>query len=117
MFSVSKNNVITITRGDFVTTTIYLNIGSLLDPDRYTLTDTDILYIGVMEYGQRFEDALIKYRLTSDNLNENGDVVWNIESLDTEYLEPGKYFYTIKLVQDGGRTSTVVPNTEFYIQD
>ena len=77
--------------------------------------------MGIMEPGQRFEDAIIKYKFTRENLNQDNDVKVQIKPTDTEYLEPGKYFYQIKLVyidDDGDeQVSTVISKTEFYIQE
>lgn len=118
MFSVAANNVITITRGDSASTVIYINSGNKLNPVRYTLTGTDAVYVGIMEFNQPFEEAIVKYKFTVDNLNQDGDVVWTIKPTDTEYLEPGKYFYQIKLNRnDGEFVDTIVSKTEFFIQD
>ena len=121
MFSVSANNVITITRGDSASTAIYINRGTKLDPERYVLTENDAVYVGIMEFNQSFEDAIVKYKLTSENLNQDNDVTWTIKSTDTEYLEPGKYFYQIKLVRNDGTENqlvdTIVSKTELFIQD
>lgn len=111
MFSVDSHNVITITRGDSAFTVIFINQGTLLEPERYELQGEDTLYIGVMEPGQRFEDAVIKYRLTTEDLNQDGDALWVFKPTDTEYLEPGKYFYEIKLVRGGEETATVEPES------
>lgn len=118
MFSVADNNIITITRGDTASTAIYINSGTNLDPEKYILTSDDVVYIGIMEFGQMFEDAIVKYRLTSENLNDDNNVVWEIKSTDTEYLEEGKYFYEIKLTRSNGElVDTIVSKTEFFIQD
>lgn len=118
MFSVADNNVITITRGDTATTAIYINQGTNLDPEQYVLQSGDVIYIGVMEYGQLFEDAIIKYRLDESDLNDAGNAVWKIKATDTEYLDEGKYFYEIKLARDNGElVDTIVSKTELYIQD
>lgn len=118
MFSVASNNVITITRGDSASTSIFINCGDALDTEQYVLEDTDAVYVGVMENDSKFEDAIIKYKLTSDDLDENNNVVWSLKPTDTEYLEPGKYFYEVKLTRnDGGLVDTVVSKTPFFIQD
>ena len=118
MFSVADNNVITITRGDTASTAIYINKGTNLDPEQYVLQAGDVVYIGIMEFGQSFEDAIVKYKLDGEDLNDAGNVVWNIKSTDTEFLEEGKYFYQIKLVRGSGElVDTIVSKTEFFIQD
>lgn len=118
MFSVDSHNVITITRGDSASTVIFVNQGTLIEQVRYELQPNDALYVGVMEPHQKFEDAIIKYKLTNEDLNRDGDVVWSFKPTDTEYLEPGKYFYQIKLVRNSGQyVDTIVSKTPFYIQD
>lgn len=118
MFSVDSHNVITITRGDSASTVIFVNQGTLIEQVRYELQPNDALYVGVMEPHQKFEDAIIKYKLTDEDLNRDGDVVWSFKPTDTEYLEPGKYFYQIKLVRNNGQyVDTIVSKTPFYIQD
>ena len=121
MFSISDNNVIVITRGDSASFTLFLNKGTNLDPTRFVLGDNDAVYMGIMEMGQRFEDAIVKYKFTKDDLTSANDIKIKIKATDTEYLEPGKYFYQIKLVyidDDGDeQVSTVISRTEFYIQE
>lgn len=118
MFSVASNNVITITRGDSASTPIFINCGDALDIEQYVLKETDAVYIGIMENGSKFEDAIIKYKLTSDDLNDDNNVVWSIKPTDTEYLEAGKYLYEIKLTRNDGKfVDTIVSKTPFFIQD
>lgn len=118
MFSVADNNVVTITRGDTATTAIYINKGTNLDLEQYVLENDDVVYVGIMEFNQMFEDAIVKYKLTTSDVNTDGNVVLNIKSTDTEYLEPGKYFYEIKLARQNGQlVDTIVPRTEFFIQE
>lgn len=118
MFSIAKNNSITITRGDSASTSIFINRGDLLEVEQYQFQPEDVVYVGVMEYGQRFEDAIIKYKLTAEDLDADGCPILHFSSTDTEYLEPGTYFYEVKLSRDNGAwVDTVVSKTPIYIQD
>lgn len=121
MFSISENNVITITRGDSASFSLYLNKGTNLDLSRYVLKGNDAVYMGIMEPNKRFEDAIIKYKFTTADLDHDNNVKIKIKATDTEYLEPDKYFYQIKLTytdDDGDeQVSTVISRTEFFVQD
>ena len=71
-----------------------------------------------MEAGQRFEDAIVKFKLTAEDLDQDGCPILHLDPTDTEYLEPGQYFYEVKLArEDGAWVDTVVSKTPFYIQD
>lgn len=118
MFSVSHNNTIQITRGDTATVAIFINAGTPLEMERYSLQERDAVYIGIMEPNQRFEDAIMKYKLTIEDVNLDGDPEWKIRAKDTEFLEPGTYFYEIKLSRANDlMVDTIVSKTYFYIQD
>lgn len=121
MFSIDSNNVIQITRGDSASFTLYLNKGTSLEPSRYVLKEGDAVYLGVMEQGQQFEDAIIKYKFTNANLSADGDVKVKIKSTDTEYLEPATYTYQVKLVylddDNDEQVNTVIDRTNFLIRD
>ncbi len=121
MFSIADNNVITITRGDSASFSLFLNKGTKLEPEQYVLTDNDAVYMGIMEANQMFENAIVKYKFTVDDLDKNNDVKIKIKATDTEYLEEDKYFYQIKLVytdEDGDeQVNTVISRTPFFIQN
>lgn len=121
MFSLSKEGIVVITRGDSASTLLFINKGTDLAPMRYELGDNDELYFALMSSNQTFENALSVKIYTKDNANEYGDTEITFEPKDTEFLIPGKYYYQIKLKttkEDGTYTvNTVVPTTEFYIED
>lgn len=120
MFEIATNNVIKITRGDSAFFTLTLNCGTKLNPSQYILKGEDAVYMGIMEADKEWEDAIIKYKFTSENLDENNNVKIKIKSTDTEYLMPGKYFYQVKLVwfddDNDEQVSTVIDRVEFFIQ-
>lgn len=121
MFVLSNNNIVTISRGDTGISSVYINIGTEYAPKRYILHEDDKLYLGVMEPNQSFENAIIKKIYTKDNLDDDGDVIVIFTAEDTENLEPGLYYYQIKLVRNNIEARNIVdtirPNTKFYIVD
>jgi len=128
--------IITLTRGDTLIQSIYLNKGTNLNPVRYILSGDDKLYIGIMEPNQKFEDAIIKKVYTKDSeMTEDGDLIITINSSDTENLISGLYYYAIKMqiakenylplvgymetvsLDQNSGIWTVVPNRKFLIID
>ena len=121
----SGNKIITLTRGDTETITFKTNIGSGVEPKYYELTEKDILYFGLMEPNQKFEDAILKKRINYETFKHyNNEYVLKFTSSDTEDLLPGTYYYQIKLFiesdpENYGNESiyTIVPKTKFFILD
>ena len=99
MFNISDDGIISLSRGDCFSTPLFINQGTDISPIRYELTDNDIVYLGVCQPNQSFENAIIKKVYDSDHreINDNKDLVISFVSTDTEYLESGLYYYTIKL--------------------
>ena len=143
MFSISPNGIITMSKGDSWKTSIFINLGTVLEPAAYNLKDGDYVYFGVMEPNQPFNDALICKRLDvndrtpttqGSSQDEDGDgyadgcVDIYFKSGDTEHVLPGVYYYEVKLlrpVEDEGAIArgitesidTIVPRTKFIILD
>ena len=90
------NNIIKINRGD--TFSFDLNIVDEGSPTgQYILQEDDVLYLGIMDPNQQFEDALVKKSYTKDDCDEEGNFVITIKAEDTIDLCPGVYYYAIKL--------------------
>ena len=121
MVYLSNNGFIKLNRGDSFSLALFINVGTPENPVRYSIQDNpnDTIYFGVMEPNQKFENAVIRQTYNSNSLiNENGDVVITMEPKDTLCLIPGKYYYSIKLVNSNTNSvNTIVPMTEFYIMD
>ena len=123
MVSVSKDNIISLNRGDTIQLPIFLNSGSDLKPVRYDLHEKDELYFGVMEPNQPFEHALLRKKFTTDSpKDKKGFTLIRIEHEDTRSLIPGKYFYQIKLrkyddLNNTYSVMTVVGKTLFLIME
>lgn len=118
MFSISKNGIIELSRGDNIEIPLFINKGTPLEPIRYDLIkypNTQI-YFGLMFPGQQFENAVIKKKYTRDNINDLGDIIIKIAPEDTIYLDPGKYFYEIKAVLEDGMVNTLIQRTEFWLR-
>lgn len=129
MFSIGRNGVITLNRGDSLTIPMYVNIGTVLEPILYPLVSGDKIYFGITEPNQPFEQALVKKIFTNKDFDyENHCVAVKLSSKDTVHLLPGTYYYTAKLVRhhniqviNGIQTTseelvdTIIPKTKLII--
>lgn len=123
MHTISNNGIITMTRGDFLQVPLFINAGDETDPARYKITDNDTVYLGIMEPNTPFEHSLIRKVYTKENTNKYGDVVIELGLDDTQYLQPGTYYYEAKLKrvkQINGTKSieivdTIVPRRKLFI--
>ena len=116
MFCECDVNCFMLSRGDTFRFPITINCGTKLDPEVYELKQKDTLYIAILEPGQSFENAIIRQTLTSENADEEtGAITFILKSSDTEYMLTGKYFITIKLEQEDGTVTTVLPMKEFWL--
>ena len=119
-----NNNIITMSRADTVEFSLFINSGTELEPQRYILTENDVVYFALMQPNQPFELATIKriYTYESDKTLE-GDLIITLNSSDTEFLSPGLYYYSLKMktIDENDNTkytvNTIVPNTKLYIID
>ena len=123
MFNISRDGIVTLSRGDNVSIPLFINAGTEIAPVRYPLQDNDIIYFGVCEPNQPFETAIVRKVYDKDNreINDNGDLVITFDSNDTEYLEDGLYYYIVKLStknENGDELiTTLIHKTKFYIED
>lgn len=128
MFNIANNGIITITRGDTFTTSIFINLGTELDPKQCVLGEDDRVFFAVCEPNQRFENAIIKKVLTREDLDKNNNVIIDFKHDDTQYLLPGVYYYQVKCYfptgpidpETGERAGdpevhTIIPKTKFII--
>ena len=126
MFDISKNGIITISRGDNFTLNTFINIGTQLEPIQYILKEEDKVYFALMEPHQPFEHALIRKVYTQEDEDEDHNISMNFTSEDTEFLMPGNYYYMIKLARyipsESGEeekylVDTIISKTKFIIID
>lgn len=116
MFCECDVNCFMLSRGDTFRLPITINCGTKLEPEIYELKQNDTLYIAILEPGQSFENAIIRQTLTMKNADEEtGCITFILKSSDTEYMLTGKYFITIKLEQEDGTVTTVLPMKEFWL--
>ena len=123
MFTISNNNIISLSRGDEVSTPIFINWGTQARPVRYILKGNDSLIFYLYEPNYNYEKCLLKKEYTKDDLNEYGDVMLTFSEEETSHLLPGEYYYEIKVnrVEMDGELvteevmNTIVPQTKFFI--
>lgn len=122
MVSISRDGIISLTRGDSFSVPLFINNGSQLKPERRILDDKDEIFLGIMEPNQIFECALIKKKFRKENTNKKGDVVIKLSPEDTVNIIPGKYYYQIKAKlyrsdTDSFDVNTIVDKKEFFITE
>lgn len=107
----TQDGVFSMSRGDSFSVPLFINAGTKWCPVRYNFKENDTLYFGVMLPNQPFENATIRKKYTYKDLNENGDIVVTFNTCDTEYLDPGIYYYEAKLVRNESIVDTVISKT------
>lgn len=136
MFNRSPLGIITMNRGDSFSFPLFINCGTDITPVRYVLKSDEILYFGVKEPNQLFENSVIRKRYSSTDLNADGDVVIRFDPRDTVRVLPGKYYYEIKIANNKSMSAsettisdidvfvspnlevrTILPSTLFYIDN
>lgn len=112
---------------------IKINRGDSFDFDLPipSLSKTDAVYFAIMHPHQKFEDAIfIKgYKGNDPEVNnKTGNINIKILPSETKLLEPGVYYYTIKLYRGGSledlgatrepeEVSTIIERTKFIINE
>ena len=100
MFCISSNGIVTVNRGDSFELPLSLNIGDSINRKKYTLTENDTLYIGIMQPNEPFECAILRKKFTYKDLDEDNNIYVRFWPDDTACLLPGKYYYQPKLVRE-----------------
>ena len=114
----NKCSIINMFRGDSLYIPLDIRNGSVMNYEQYNLTDNDIIYFGLMEPNQKFEDAILKKVLTASDIDEDNNLIIKLKPADTVDLLPGKYYYSIKLKQNSDNSYnvyTLLKETEFWI--
>ena len=60
MFITIEDNYLKMNRGDSYILPLVINEGTKLEFKQYQLRQLDKIYVGIMEYNQAFEDAIIR---------------------------------------------------------
>lgn len=117
------NNILSMPRGDNFDFDLTINDSSS-ENGIYILKDDDVVYFGLMDYGQPFEEALVKKRYTKEDCDELGNLTIMLEPSDTIDLLPGEYYYSVKLHRISNtaeetvdKVYTVIKKTKFIIFD
>lgn len=118
--NISNLNILQIHRGDSMELIPFINCGTEMNWERYSIQENDVIYFALMEVHQKFEDAILKkvFDFNSEK-TEDGDLIIKIKPSDTVDLLSGKYYYTIKMKQateeDSYNVITLLKETEFWI--
>lgn len=119
MFINFEKSYLQMTRGDTFIFPLVINSGTELNFEKYTLEDNEYLYVAIMEPNQSFEDAIIRKRYTNkSDKDKDGNILFILDSIDTEYLLTGKYYITVKLrsiIDNKEIVKTLLPLKEFWI--
>ena len=128
MLDISNNNIITMTRGDTQTIPLYIfTDNSKLTHYAFFPNINDKIFFAITEANQKFEDAIVKKIYYYNDVDKaTGRIDVKMESYDTQYLVPGTYYYTVKLLRkspwededdDRGTVETVLDKTKFVLVD
>lgn len=93
------NNIVVMNRGDTYTFGLTINDESSAD-GLYHLQGDDVVYFGLMLPHQPFEVAIVRKRFTAEDADAFGNLTISLEPSDTLDLEPGVYYYAVKLHMD-----------------
>ena len=119
MLNVDPNGIVTVSKGDTFSLTLFINAGSDLRPIRYDMKEADYLYFAIEEPNQLFEQAAVMKRIQNPKLDDHNNIIINFESSDTYNLCPGDYFYEIigRFQEEDGTYSiiTIIEKTPFVI--
>lgn len=117
MYTISRERIIELNRGDTFEMPLFINIGTKFHYIRYIVSDNDTVYLSICEPNDRFEKGVIRKMYSRDDVNENGDVVIKLTTEDTERIVPGCYYLEIKIKFANGDISTIVPRRKFYLYE
>lgn len=119
MFSLSINNIVTISRGDSFSVPLFLNAGTGVSPIRRILKSGEYVYFAIERPNECFANACLKKKFDKENLNNNGDVQIEFSASEMNALCPGTYYYEIKasFLDESGKQiiNTVVEKTRFIV--
>lgn len=123
MFRITDNKIITLTRGDSAKIAVSLNLNTKSDPQLYELTANDVVYLGIMEPNKPFEKAIVRKAIYGEDNVGKDSVDFILDPIDTEFLMPGTYSYSVKLFEPTGEEEkdyhvhTILDKRKFTIID
>lgn len=98
-------------RGDTFYHPFIIYEGEKLDFVKYLPKVGDNIYLAIMEPNQPWEQAIIKKKISND------DLAIALDPKDTMCLLPGLYYCQIKCKLATGDVYTILPKRSFYIQE
>ena len=100
MLQITSNNIISMTRGDDVTIPLHIfTENSAFVNIAYFPNIHDKIFFAIMEPNQNFEDAIVRQIYTYNDVDQlTGVVNVKLKSYETQFLQPGDYYYTVKLL-------------------
>jgi hypothetical protein len=124
-----SNKIIKINRGDSFE--FALTIPNKSNPfEKYTLDEAkDVVYFVVMYPHQPFEKAFLMQGYTFEDQDPaTGEIIIKLAPNDTRSIEPGVYYYTVKLQRGGTigvindldnaeEVRTIIERTKFIVND
>ena len=124
-----STKIIKLNRGDSYE--FWVNIPKKEDASQSYLLDPikDAVYFAIVFPHQRFENAILFKGYTAEEQDqETGDILIKLEPNDTRRLQPGVYYYTVKLQRGGTldviddfdepeEVRTVIERTKFIINE
>ena len=113
----SPTRIISIYKGDTGSFDLAINLGTIVEPNIYELQDFDIVNFYVMYPNSDLDSSIIYKEYTKDDLNEDKSITIKLEGEDTQYLNEGVYYYTIKLYKANGEVLTLQKRTKFIIMN
>ena len=123
-----SNKIIKINRGDSYEFSVYIQEKDN-STKNYLLTERDVIYFAIIAPHRRFEDAIKFKGYTAEDQNrETGEIIIKIVPNDTRCLQPGVYYYTVKLQRGGtidviddfdepDEVRTIIERTKFIINE
>lgn len=108
-------NIIKLVRGDTYSTSLRIESDTSED-GLYRLSADDALYFGVMYPHQKFEDAIIRKKFMKADQGSDGNVLIQLDPADTLDLDPGVYYYAVKLRQNS-QVSTIINKAKLVLLD
>lgn len=116
---ISKDGIITISRGDTLDIPVWLKTGNPLMSYDIQLSEGDVVEFRLFTANEKWENPLLRKECNSDDVIQDGNyVVFNITSEDSLGLDEGVYYYQVKLtyyVNDIQKTTTLIPRRRFYV--
>ena len=114
MYRIKDDGTLIISKGDSFSVPLFINVGTKEAPIRLDLSvlPSASIYLGVYAIHSSFENSIVRKKFTVKDINEKGDIIVNFKREDTIYLNPGNYYYEVKLrlknEKDGEFIRTVI---------